>query len=280
MAEWARSTPWRQGSILDQQTLRELLLSASVWDHPADLGVVVSHDCDIAANPAIEPDVEVISGTLLSKEDGSLTHAKEARKLHLGLSAVDGAHPLVAQLKATEKFKIRKEQLAPYCPSTKLFLEPKELEILRRWLAARYRRHAFPDAFEMRFDKIEDKFREILKKSSGHLRAVLFDLDEHAGGDPKPIDAPYALDIYLVYTSAENSHESLKSAQETKTKIERAFQGKYRHSGTWKEIELRSCEVISDNALTYAQYLQLVEWRSEGLSLRSDPPGPMTGENS
>jgi hypothetical protein len=280
MAEWTRSTLWRQGSILDQEVFPELAQRSSTPFHKADFAVVVSHDCDIAANPAIEPVVEVIPGIFLTKGDGSLTHAKEARKLHLAVSQIGADHQLFAEFKATDKFNISKEQLVDLVPSAKHFIAAKGLQILRRWLAARYRRHAFSDAFEKCFDKVEEKFRDILKKSSHHLRAVLFDLDEDASGDLANQDAPHILDIYLVYTSEANTAESLRVAQATKAKIEKAFQDKYKHSGQWKEIELRSCEVISDNALTYAQYLQLVEWRSEGLSLRSDPPGPMTEENS
>lgn len=280
MAEWTRSTPWRQGSILDEEVFGGFAQRSPTPSHKADFAVVVSHDCDIAANPAIEPVVEVIPGIFLSKGDGSLTHAKEARKLHLAVSQIGADHQLFAEFKATDKFNISKEQLAANVPSAKHFIAAKELQILRRWLAARYRRHAFSDAFEKCFDSVEEKFREILKKSSHHLRAVLFDLDEDAPGDLANLDAPHILDIYLVYTSEANAGESLRVAQATKAKIEKAFQDKYKDGGQWKQIELRSCEVISDNALTYAQYLQLVEWRSEGLSLRSDPPGPMTEENS
>jgi hypothetical protein len=276
MAEWTRSTPWRQGSILDQEILGAFAESRPASSPKPDIAVVVSHDCDIAANPSIEPLVEAIPCTFLVKEDGSLTHAKEARKLHLAITESGTGQHRFAELKATNKFQIRKEQLADHAPSSKFSVAAKELEILRRWLAARYRRHAFSDAFEKYFDKVEDKFREILKKSSNHLLSILFDLDEKSSPGSAGFDGPYILDIYLVYESGPNSGESLKVAQATKAKIEKVFQDKYKQAGQWKEIELRSCEVISDNALTYFQYLQLVEWRSEGLSLRSDPFGPMT----
>jgi hypothetical protein len=182
-------------------------------------------------------------------------------------------------LKAPDKFQLGKNQIADNMPSDNLFIAAKELEILRRWLAARCRRHAFPDAFEDRLNRVEDQLREILKKSTNHLRAILFDLDEGGGLDPTPQD-PYNLDIYLLYTTDPNPNESLKVAQGVKAKVEKAFHDKYKDTGQWKEIELRSCEVISDQALKYSQYLQLREWRSEDLSLRSEPSGPMTEENS
>jgi hypothetical protein len=279
MAEWTRSTPWRQGSILDQETFREFATGRLDPSQRVDFAVIVSHDCDIAANPAIESIVEAIPGRFIDREDGSLTHAKEARRLHLGVTDVSSGKLRFAEFRATEKVQIPKESLAGYSPSSESSLAIKELQILRRWLAARYRRHAFSDEFEARFDRVEKKFREILKSSSTHLRAVLFDLRD---SDPYATnsDGPYVLDIYLVYTSAPNAEESQKSAEITKARIDKAFMDKYKSSGQWEAIELGSCDILSDSALTYAQYLDLVEWRAEGLSLRSDPFGPMSEENS
>ena len=277
MVGWTRSTPWRQGSILDNELLAAFTHN---FARKVDIAVVVSHDCDIAANPDIEPTVEVIPATFVPYENGSLTNAKDPRRLHLTVTKPSTGKQCFAEFNAREKFQIPKEKFAGQLPSSECSLGAKELEILRRWLAARYRRHAFSDAFEMRFKKVEGKFREILKASSSHLRAILFDLDEDSGAVSVGADAPSILDIYLIYTDQSGSGESLKVAQSTKEKVEKAFQNKYKRNGEWNEIELRSCEVMSDHALTYAQYLQLSEWRSEGLSLRSDPIGPMTEENS
>lgn len=276
MVEWTRSTPWRQGSILGYELLAALAQSSEIPNRKADIAVVISHDCDIAASPDIEPTIEVIPAVFLHNEDGSLTHAKDPRRLHLTLTMRGTGKQYFAEFKAIEKLNIPKEQFAGQHPSGEFVLGAKELEILRRWLAARYRRHAFSDAFEERFKKVERKFREILKTSSSHLRAILFDVDDNSGEDSVGADTPHVLDIYLIYTSQSGPGESLKIAQSTKQKIEKAFQNKYKRNGEWSEIELRSCEVVADDALKYAQYLQLSEWRSEGLSLRSDPIGPMT----
>ena len=43
MVEWARSTPWRQGSVIDKDELEALMTIASVSFLAADIGVVVSH---------------------------------------------------------------------------------------------------------------------------------------------------------------------------------------------------------------------------------------------
>ena len=81
----------------------------------------------------------------------------------------------------------------------------------------------------------------------------------------------YLLDVYLIYTSEPDHDSSHKTALGAKTKIEKAFQDKYKHNGQWQQIELRDCVIMSDESLTYSQYLHLVEWRAEGLSLRLDP---------
>ncbi len=279
MAEWTRSTPWRQGSILDQVTL-DALRAQSPAVPDADIGIVITHDCDIAASITTEPVIEIVPGRFVEEENGSFTHSKDPRTLHLTIQERTTTAQRVVELKAPGKCPLPKEQLADSVPSTQFALAAKELTILRRWLAARYRRHAFPDTFEEAFDKVEGKFRDILKGSSNHLRAVLFDLDEDSRATTESGGPYYRLDIYLIYTNQPNHDASHNAAQTAKVKIEKAFRDKYRPAGEWQQIELTSCEVMSDNALPYALYLNLVEWRAEGLSLRSDPFGPMTEENA
>lgn len=276
MAEWTRSTPWRQGSVLDPQLLHGVRRDEAAHIRMDQIGVVVSHDCDLAASPTIEPFVEIVPGRLLIKLDGNFTHAKDARRLHLCVKRRDSEEQSYLELVAKDKVQIRKDELADMTPSTEFILERRELDILRRWLAARYRRHAFSDAFERRFDKVEEKLREILKKSNEHLRAILFDFEEVTDESSNNPDVPYVLDIYLIYTSEPNAEESQSIAQATKGKIQKAFEARYKSGHQWNGIELRSCELLSDQALTYAQYLTLAEWRSEGLSLKSDPFAPMS----
>jgi hypothetical protein len=280
MVEWQRSTPWRQGSILNRRMLSSCDRTSADLPEGIDVAIVVSHDCDIAADPGVEPGIEVIPINFVTKENGSLTHAKNPRRLHLNLTRRSTGEQYFGEFKATDKYQIPKEQFAGLLPSEEYMLAPEELEILRRWLAARYRRHAFSDEFEKRFKKVEQKLREILMPSSNHLRAILFYVDEDLGTGLAEDSAPYPVDMLLIYTSDDASEESLKVAEAAKAKIEKTFQNKYRHAGEWHEIELRSCDVISDNAITYKQYLQFAEWRCEDLSLRSGPVGPMTEENS
>jgi hypothetical protein len=49
----------------------------------------------------------------------------------------------------------------------------------------------------------------------------------------------------------------------------------HRHySNIWKNIELRSCEVMADRALSFRDAQSFKEWRSEHVSLKASPVQP------
>jgi hypothetical protein len=133
MADWDRRTPWRQGHVLSAETVAALGLVAD--QDPVDLLiVVVSHDCDLAQDPTVEPAVEVIIGCRVGKADGNLTHAKNPRRLHM-LGADSGAATCV-ELKATARRSIAKRDLACHLPSDKVRIDPPARITLQHWLAA------------------------------------------------------------------------------------------------------------------------------------------------
>jgi hypothetical protein len=142
MNAWERDTPWRQGHVLPQEAVSLLLpdLTETV------IVIVISHDCDIAQDPAVEPTVEVITGRPVREVDGNFTHAKNARRLHLTFSR--GTKQLSVELEASRKTAIEKHQLRHFRPVETVQMTAAERTILQRWLAARYRRAAFPDEFE------------------------------------------------------------------------------------------------------------------------------------
>ena len=113
MAEWDRNNPWRQGHVLphDAATALSLLHSESPDD---TLVVVVSHDCDLACDPMREPNMEVIIARRIEKADGSCTHSKNARKLHLEFMSQGGS--IFAELQATKKISLVRTTFQP-CPN-------------------------------------------------------------------------------------------------------------------------------------------------------------------
>ncbi|MFZ1138582.1 MAG: hypothetical protein WAN76_05360 [Candidatus Sulfotelmatobacter sp.] len=238
--------------------------------------IVISHDCDLAASPAKEPRVEAILGRLIEKPDGNLTHAKNARALHVPF--VRANQQQWVEMIATGKLTVEKTDLAAFAPRTDISLDQAEYPTFQRWLAARYRRSAFPDAFDKRLEEsgTERQLVSILKRLGQHIIAIFFDVDdgkEATRTDPADV---YALRIYLLYTTESNPEEAMAAAEEARQQIEEAFHRVFlKPSGQWRDIELLECVVIADEAMTYRQSLQFKEWRLEHLSLRDDPPQPM-----
>jgi hypothetical protein len=237
---------------------------------------VISHDCDIASAPNQEPNVEVIVGCRIDSSNGNFTHAKNARRLHLDFRQEEAR--VAVELLATKKISISKESLFDFQPRDGLSLDQQGHSILQRWLAARYRRAAFPDEFDRRLadSGLKDKLGKILKPLGPWIPAVFFDID--AGEEIKRAgpDDTYVLDVIILHTTEDDPDKALTAATQVKQEIEKAFREKLYVEGTgWRHIELRDCLVMSDEALTYRQSTLLKQWRLEHISLREDPVQPM-----
>lgn len=275
MAEWTRETPWRQGHVLTDETVDRFGLRDAQAGEKT-LVVMVSHDCDLAASPDKEPDVELIVGRQIEKADGNFTHAKTPRVLHIEFTSPDGAQ--LIELAATKKVRLVKNDFADQEPKRELQLSPAGLSILQRWLAARYRRSAFPDAFEKRLNEsgASARLTKILKPAGKHICAIFFDVDEGKEVQRNGPDDTYTLAIVLLYISQPNSQESEAAAMKAKEQIESAFKELFFNANnSWREIELVECMVMMDEALTYAQSTVLKQWRLEHLSLRQEPEDVM-----
>ncbi len=274
MAEWNRETPWRQGHVLTHEAAVALKLI------PAESGkqtvvVVISHDCDLAADPSTEPNAEAIRATLIDEAHGQFTHSKNARTLDLQFTENNGGQWV--ELRATDKLTIPKLSLAAFIPRADFELDRNGHSILERWLAARYRRSVFPDSFVNRLRKshLDEKLTTILKPHGEHIRGIYFDLDE---GDEEKTEAAdtYSLRIYVLYATQSDPEEARFAAERVRDEVEAAFRRKlYEPSQRWSQIELTDCIVVSDEVLTVAQSMLLKEWKLEYLSLREDPPHPL-----
>jgi|SRR5680860_5988 len=165
MAEWTRETPWRQGHLLTDEAMKELVLSHP--DNPDDTVVIVAtHDCDLAQSTKREPEVEVVIGRRIANADGNYTHAKTSRTLHV---AFEGVAPLLAEFVITAKCSVQKEILGNFKPAVTPRLSPSNLSTFQRWLASRYRRSVFPDEFEHRLVR-ETKLAERIAKAEATWR--------------------------------------------------------------------------------------------------------------
>lgn len=272
MAAWDRDTPWRQGHVLTNESSVALGV-VRVEDTGSAIAVVISHDCDLAQSPEAEPSVEIIVAKRIEAANGNFTHAKNSRRLHLEFT-VDGAITYL-EMQAQSKTPIKKDELAGHAPSASVVIKPEDRSVLQRWLAARYRRAAFPDEFERRLNDtgVSKRIAKILEPLGRHLVAVFFDVDDGVERDRKGAEDLYVLRIDLLYSTEDDPAAALEAAEKAATSIAAAFRERcFDPAAGWKWIELAGCEPISDEAMTYAMSTQLKRWNMDYLSLRADPP--------
>lgn len=274
MESWSRATPWRQGKFLSQATAVELGLPINESD--GLVVIVASHDCDLTQSPESEPDVEVVIGKEITGDEfnGNFANGKNARKLHL---PIEGSEKPYIELEVLKKVSMPKINLLRHTPSD-IHLSKSGKVIFQRWLASRYRRSAFPDKFEQALaeHKLDRKIADAGKKLGSDIAAIYFDIANEEA-DP---DDTYLLDVVILYQTVEDVEVARKSAESLKNKIEKAFQAKLfnEFDQTWREIELRYVDIISDEAFTYRQSQILKPWRLEYISLGAEPQQSISEE--
>jgi hypothetical protein len=247
--------------------------------------VVISHDCDLAQSADAEPSVEVIIGRFVDKPDGTYTHCKNLRRLHLSFSG--GEAQCTIEIEQRRRTSVPKEapvgtaSLVNFSPRLELGLKYTERRTLQRWLASRYERSAFPDEFDRRLrqTKVAEFLPKAFKDSGQHIPGVYFDVDEGQEVTRDGPDDPYRLVVTLLYLTEHDGEAAEKAAYATKERIEQIFEARCRvkreERTEWQWIELQAVEVMSDHSLTYAQSLSLMKWQADHISLRDDPQQPI-----
>jgi hypothetical protein len=275
MAEWLRENPWRQGHVLTKDCAAELGLKHS--ENATDtVVVVISHDCDLAQDQAVEKFCEVIIGREIDGKDldGNCANAKNVRRLHMEFSA--GSEKITVELEANQKLLVDKARLASYQPSDVARLSANEKTILRSWLAARYNRASFPDEFERRLTKgakkAYEKLVKIFKATGDDLIAIFFDVDKGREIDRDGPDDPYELVIYVLYSVEKDPDKAKAVATGAVEAIRTIFEKEFFVGEKWRNIELASCDAISEAAMTVRMSRQMNRWHIDYMSLRENQP--------
>ncbi|MCL4769455.1 MAG: hypothetical protein KJZ76_03800 [Burkholderiaceae bacterium] len=277
MAEWNRDIPWRQGHLLGSDAIAALGLNHTT-EHEHPLVIVASHDCDLAQAPEREPVVEVLVGCTVASGQGNYTHAKTARKLHIEF---EGQILFWAEFEATAKVAIDKVMLNAFAPRTDAHLSSDKLNTFQLWLASRYRRSAFPDEFDRRLkdETLAEKISKAVRKHGDLISGVFFDVDD--GDEVRRVDPDdaYTLDIYVLHPDEPDYMAAAAAAEQVVKNIHAAFITRlFEPTKTWKYIELRACEVLSESGLTYQQFKMLKRWPLDHISLAADPQQPVLAE--
>ncbi|MDA8225280.1 MAG: hypothetical protein M0T86_05090 [Betaproteobacteria bacterium] len=271
-----RDTDWRQGDLLTQETAVKLTaLNGAVCE--AHRVVVITHDCDIPHEGEIS--VEVIVADVVSAPNPQFSYAKNPRKLHLGYE-VAGGQSVVVELRHAERRIVPKgefEKHAARDDHASLPIDGKRA--LKQWLAARYGRPAFPNAFENRLrqivsrkNSVERQIGKILEPKAKHLVGLFFDLGEQRSAEV-PAGEPYALSISVVYDATEGGTQARESAEEVASQLRELFGQAYGKPDAATEIALDACEAVADTSITLADLRRVDQWRLEYISLSDDDHG-------
>lgn len=279
-----RQFTWRQGDVLPDDTAVSLGIYPAE-ESGASFAIVVSHDCDLTATIDKEPIAEIILAKRIETM-GADSFGKTARRLHIEYQTATS--PLILEISATTKTAVNKTNLFASTPCKDINLDGRGIGILQRWLAARYHRAAFPEAFEDRLRTatlpgkrpLPKKMESILTDGGAHIRALLFDLDEGKDIERASPDDLYHLGIVVLYDSLQDEPTAASAATKAAEELEALFEQAFHATPSdWKNICLDYCDPMSDSAMTVAQREVFKQWRLEHMSLQDDPPQAMLTPN-
>jgi hypothetical protein len=260
------STAWRQGDLLapvDAVALG-LIDSAQCDTHRV---LVISHSCDIASASEVEPAVELLIGVVVRDDEATAQNGHSIRKLHLGS---EGEPPTEwVQYGIADRREVSKADLLHCKPWPDRRYTSEQRALLRRWLAQRYARCEFPDAFIkwLKESGVGSRFEEIGKRYSAHLVGIYFDFDDDSERD-SPED-PYELGINLVYDASNAEHAA--AAEEARKRLEASFAERCKPKGQWRWIELVYCDALSEEVFNLRAARIFRRWRFEHRSLAGEP---------
>lgn len=165
---------WRQGSFLPSDMTSSLAAAHDCED--ATHAVLISQDCDVT-HPDLqaEPFVEILFLQAVEATNPGLTDGKSSRFLHLAVSTTSISQALSAL--AWNKARIDREMLAEAFPDAGIIIPPGTLKGMIRWVADRYTRTGFPDAFVERTKSIEKPLIKLMKSEGVAFWQILVDLD-------------------------------------------------------------------------------------------------------
>ena len=271
-----RDTDWRQGDLLTLDAAAKLTeLNGAVGE--THRIVVITHDCDLPNDG--ETSVEVIVTDVVAAANPQFSYAKNPRKLHLGYE-IAGGQSIVIELRHAERRILSKAEFAKHAAKDGTASLPVDAKrALKQWLAARYGRPAFPNAFEDRLRKsvgkkntVERQIGRILEPEAKHLVGLFFDLGEQRTAQV-PAGEPYALSISVVYDATEGGAQARQSAEKVASQLRELFEQAYGKPDAATEIALDACEAIADTSITLADLRRVDQWRLEYISLSDDDHG-------
>ncbi len=236
-----------------------------------DVAVVISHDCDLRSEK--ETNVEIIRSRYISTPNATFQYAKNARTLHIPVQNKTGDERWI-ELEQKHKQSVSIDELSAFQAGQWTITGASKRE-LKQWLAARYARPAFPDAFEahlrtaIKKSTVEKELGKIIATAAAGIYAVFFQIMER--DQELPDEEPYTLHIRIVYRT-EDFHSARAICEGARDQIKLLFAKIFGEEGDAIKICLETCEAIADSEIRLDFIRTADQWRVEHLSF-DDTPG-------
>lgn len=231
--------------------MREVAVSACPSRPVTDeeIGVVLSHDCDLARGPEKEPWVEIIIvRPIEGPAQGNQTRMKSPRLLDFH-GRLDGT-PITGRVLAADRILAPKARLAGRSPAG--FLETHPAGLLPAWISRRYIREAFPTEFDKRWSPARKAIRDHLRATGEHLEAIYLRLEERDLGPDE---------VYVVLARGSMlSDEYLDPAK--RARAQEALDGAMALLGRCAGIDVDEWALISEAKLSLDDVRLLKRWDS------------------
>lgn len=256
---------WKQGACLDIDLQQAVYIDTpSKYERlPAGLYIMLSQDCDILQRSlSKEPVVEVIRATAIEQCSPDKERGKNPRLLHLNIEKI-GALAFLPN----KRFFIPRDQLETLSAHSAI-VKGKALKILVNWVANRYIRPGFPDAFNERVRPINDKLRRIIKK---HTDSTLGLFVRVLPDDEISVEQNYKVRIVLL------THEDFDYDESEQAKLEENFDKIIFLFDEASGIEVDLADGItgirSEKEMNYFELKTLKKWDFDFLSFLNEEVG-------
>ncbi len=262
----ARFAHWRQFSCITitETPYLDEIVQLSHCDKNA-VFVLLTHSCSIVADLEKEPKVEYVIGRLIDKPDPSFMHRKNPRILHIEL--LKEKQPVWVELLIPERGTFNKEELLKCAPSKVFSVPPGAQETFKRWLGDRYTRPAFPDAFNERMRKANNKIEQAMKlPAASSITGIYISLDP--SDEELNNDTPYELGVYMTY-DPQLDDDTFSACGSLRDKIQDAL-------GRLPENEISlidEVKLVSEDDMSLTELRRLSRYSFDYLSEREIPGG-------
>lgn len=214
VAEWIRSSGWRQGCVVRREDTQSLL-SESI-DYVSSIEgrskrlVVVTQDCDLVRDSSIEPFVELVLCGEIEELQPLYQNGRNPRMLHIRPVGTEKSLP-VFELSIHDRFRVPKEAFRTLDIDKSTRLNTQDVRLLSRWIAKRYTRPAFPDAFNLRLGSVDAQLERLFK--SGDALAVTGIFLDVADEEFSPSE-PYEIGVRVTAKAESWENDELRGALE------------------------------------------------------------------